>query len=240
MNTYDKKSDIQTLKEFLSYPLGSTDAIFKKFGSLPGAVTKGNAQSRFVYVPGFRPDAAVLVAHADTVWADGTCYERSYAKTGNGADDRSGCAILWLLRDSGHSLLITDGEESGCLGANYLKGCKDIYDELNAHTFMVEFDRRGSKDFKCYEVGTKQFRKYVADMMPGYSEPDRNSCTDICAICRDICGVNLSVGYYNEHTPSEKVIEEEWHSTLTAARKWLLNTELVRYELKKEFFEIEA
>ncbi|MDY0017624.1 MAG: hypothetical protein RBS89_07265 [Candidatus Delongbacteria bacterium] len=230
MNKYDQNNDIKTLREFLSYPLNSTDGIFERFSALPGAKKMGTAPARFVYVPGYKPDAAVLVAHADTVW---TIAQSRSGVTGIGADDRAGCAILWLLRDSGHSLLITDGEERGCLGASYASRCIDIDNELNAHTFMVEFDRRGANDFKCYDVGTPEFRSYVADMMPGYTEPDRSSCTDICVLCKDICGVNLSIGYYNEHTTSERIEEDEWHATLTAARKWLLDTELKRFELKK-------
>jgi hypothetical protein len=36
-----------------------------------------------------------------------------------GADDRAGLAILWLLRDLGHSLMVTDLEEHGRMGSTY-------------------------------------------------------------------------------------------------------------------------
>ena len=41
-------------------------------------------------------------------------YRSGVYDEGIGADDRAGCAILWLLKDSGHSLLVTNGEEIGC------------------------------------------------------------------------------------------------------------------------------
>lgn len=240
MKGYDRTSDIKTLREFIAMQKNTADQIFRKFATLPGAISGGTAPARFVYVPGSRPDRVVLVAHADTVWTAGTFSSSVYTAQGTGADDRAGCAILWLMRDSGHSLLVTDGEERGLLGATALTRSTDIYNEVNGHRFMVEFDRRGAKDFKCYGVGTDEFRKYVSEMMPGYSEPDRNSATDICVLCRDICGVNLSVGYYGEHTPRERMNESEWHDTLTAARKWLNAPLPVRFERRRQLFEIET
>jgi hypothetical protein len=53
---------------------------------------------------------------------------------GIGADDRAGCAILWLLKDLGHSLLITDGEEKGGIGSKWLMNDTenaDIAEEIN-------------------------------------------------------------------------------------------------------------
>ena len=110
----------------------------------------------------------MLVAHADTVWDE--LYEKKPAsqrlissrnsagqltlsgknkKYGIGADDRAGCAILWLLRDTGHSLLILNGEESGQQGANYLKNeCPDLFKEINQHHFALQFDRRNASDYK--------------------------------------------------------------------------------------------
>ncbi|MEJ5365406.1 MAG: hypothetical protein WHS86_09915 [Desulfosoma sp.] len=239
--------EIKVLEEFLSLSLESSDPVLQRFGNLPGAVHRdGGDGRRFVYVPGSRKDRIVLVAHADTVW---TLWGRERTSrphrvvrengifrsesSGLGADDRAGCAILWLLKDSGHSLLVTDGEEKGQLGSWFLvEECPDIYDEINeTHGFMVEFDRRNAADFKCYDVGTDDFRSYVASVT-GYAEPDRRAFTDICTLCRDICGVNLSVGYYHEHSAQEYLSIREWRHTLDLCRSWLGSADLPRFALE--------
>ncbi len=97
----------------------------------------------------------------------------------------------------------------------------DIANEINlSHQFLIQLDRRNGKDFKCYSVGTDIFRAYVRQTT-GYSEPDRSSYTDIVTLCRDICGVNLSIGYRNEHSADEHLVVEEWVNTLNICRKWL-------------------
>lgn len=234
----------KTLFDFLSMPLHNGDEVFEKFASLKGAVyhKSGKTNERFVFVEGTRENRVVLVAHADTVqhyqknhivYEDNGCYFSKDEKGSPnilGADDRAGCAILWLLRNSGHSLLILDGEEVGMVGSSYLvHNHPEIADKLNnEHQFMVQFDRRGSKDFKTYQVGSKDFDKYVADKT-GYVMPDRYSFTDIVTLCTSVCGVNLSVGYYNEHTRNEFVNIKEWQNTLNIAENWLNDLELPRF-----------
>lgn len=130
--------------------------------------------------------------------------------------------------DSGHSTLITDGEERGRMGSTWLmKYNEDIANLINQHQFMIQFDRRNGSDFKCYDVGTDEFRSFIKEQT-GFSEPDRRSYTDICTLCRDICGVNLSIGYYDEHTNEERINIEEWLNTLRITQK-LLDNELPRF-----------
>ncbi len=236
-------TDQETLFDFLSYPLGDSDSLLKRFAALPGAIHRGSGFRQFVFIEGSRENRIVLVAHADTVWPwgeyrtqkpdlqlkDGIITNRN---GGLGADDRAGCAIVWLLRNSGHSILITDGEEFGLQGSSFLMAENpDIADEINlTHKFCVQFDRRNSRDFKCYSVGTDEFRAYIA-AETGYQEPDRHSCTDIVELCRDICGVNFSIGYYKEHTDREYLVLDEWQSTLRTCKKWLTRKKLPRFTL---------
>ncbi len=113
------------LESFLKNPLECADGVFEKFVEMPGHIFHGEGQQRFLYVRGRHSNKVCLVAHGDTVWDSHAGYEpfpnRDTGFDGNaffsrtegcglGADDRAGCAILWLLRDLGHSLLITDGE----------------------------------------------------------------------------------------------------------------------------------
>ncbi|MDX2194327.1 MAG: M28 family peptidase [Gemmatimonadales bacterium] len=231
---------LDTLLTFLRTPLTSADAVLARFATLPGAIARGTTPRRFVLVPGTRSDRVLLVAHADTVWDDPDAGHHVpteldiedgviRATTGGlGADDRAGCAILWLLRHLGHSLLVTDGEERGRLGAQQLMADPALAELVNTHHFAVQFDRRGRRDFKCYDVGTDEFRAYVAGQT-GYTEPDRRSFTDICTLCGVIPGVNLSVGYSNEHTDEEKLVVRHWRHTLALARRWLGPAPLPRF-----------
>jgi hypothetical protein len=216
--------DIKVLLQFLNMPLGNTGAIFAKFGELDGAEHRGVGKRQFVYRPGERDDRVLLVAHADTVWNGGL-----------GADDRAGCAIAWLLKDLGHSLLIVDGEETGRQGSHWLMEANDdIGDEINdKHNFVIEFDRRNGTDYKCYDVGTREFRKYI-EAMTSYAESDRHSYTDIGTLCRKVPGANLSVGYRNEHTEKEYLVVKEWQHTLDMSRKWLGVTGLPGFKLLNE------
>ena len=174
------------------------------------------------------------MAHADTYWDHEYGYDpgpthKIKIEDGNitavneqfglGADDRAGCAMLWLLKDLGHSLLVTNGEEHDQKGVSWLKSHnKQICDEINHdHQFVIEFDRRNGTDFKCYDVGTDEFRSYVAEKT-GYTEPDRGSWTDIRILCQEIAGVNLSIGYQNEHHENEYLKISEWQHTLKFMR----------------------
>ena len=106
---------------------------------------------------------------------------------------------------------------------------KDLAEEINKeHQFIVQFDRRGKSDYKCYDVGTDEFRSYV-EMITGYQEPDRKSSTDIKVLCREICGVNLSVGYYMEHTNKAYLFYEEWLKSLKLVMRWFNEDKLPKF-----------
>jgi hypothetical protein len=207
--------------------------------------------SSYCYVPGTRNDKIVLVAHVDTVWEKKrkllipAIYEKekiwcAYFKspkkgekpgkeheplTGLGADDRAGCMALWVLRKMGHSLLLVDGEESGLVGSRAIVAGKtddrkELMEELNSHSFMIQFDRRGSNDLVFYSVASQEFKKYCEESCSGYKEAN-GSCSDISTLCRDICGVNISSGYYNEHTIREHWNFNEWKNTVNTVKNWI-------------------
>jgi hypothetical protein len=246
MREYEKTNHLDVLKSFLEISLGSADGVFDRFLEIPQAIYRGEELERFLYVRGARSTKVLLVAHADTYWdheyghdpgpthgikiEDGniTAVNEEF---GLGADDRAGCAMLWLLKDLGHSLLVTNGEEKGQLGSSWLMSDnKDIADEINHdHQFVIQFDRRNGQDFKCYDVGTDEFRAYVAEKS-GYREPDLGSSTDIKILCHDIAGANLSVGYHNEHGNQEYLNIAEWEHTLNLCGRWVAERELPRFK----------
>ncbi len=229
--------EIAVLKNFLKIPLGSSDEVFAQFAGIPGAMRYGKGLEQFLFIEGHRTDRVLLVAHADTVWD--AYYFRGRNKPqkllhvndiiwnangGLGADDRAGCAIVWLLKDLGHSILITNGEELGGTASQWLmndRSNQKIATTINTtHRFAVQLDRKNGHDFKCYQVGTDSFRAYIREVT-GYHEPNRSNYTDIVTLCRDICGVNLSIGYYHPHTEDEYLVVNQWLNTLNLCRRWL-------------------
>ncbi|HLP73298.1 MAG TPA: hypothetical protein VK155_10375 [Bacteroidales bacterium] len=244
--------ETDVLMEFMSYPVNDAGSLLSRFASLDGAIREGSGPEQFVYIRGLRDDKVLLVAHSDTVWEGmmhsnhdpnpGIILKNGIIRSrvpgiGIGADDRAGCAMLWLLKDLGHSLLVTAGEETGLQGAGWLmRNRPDIAAEINdGHCFAVEFDLRKTGLFKCYDVGTDEFRLYVS-AKTGYKDAGRNSFTDIVALCKEIPGVNLSAGYYNPHSDAEFLVVSEWIDSYNTAEQWLSQTGLPRFELVKEIF----
>lgn len=226
------------LLDFLS--MERTPLLRRFAGVSPHSILRGSGHRRFVYVPGNRTDRVLLVAHADTIWEHekirhlrmcriGNEIHSARADAGIGADDRAGCAMLWALRDSGHSLLVTSGEEIGCVSARWLMESPRLTalaHELNSgHRFAVEFDLGGNGLFKCYHVGTPEFRAYCT-AQTGFIDAGNRSSTDIGVLCRTLCGVNLSVGYYESHTEEEFIRIDEWSHTLGVVQRWLSSPDL--------------
>ena len=229
----------QLILEFLNVPLDRGDAILERFAALPGAVSRrGSAPlQRYVYLPGTRKDRVVLVAHADTVWdraygrpdpggqeavlEDGV-FRGTNPACGIGADCRAGCAMLWALKDSGHSILVVDGEEYGKHGANYLKkGDRSLFRELNRHCYMLELDWAGTGGCLFNQVdNTKKFKRFVETEL-GFSDGKADGGCDLEVLCRRICGANLGVGYHGGHTARETLVLAEWEHTLHVLREFL-------------------
>lgn len=222
------------LKEFLSCPLQDGQELLRRFASLPGAVFRQGAHplERFVYVPGARTDRVLLIAHCDTVWdqnyrrvdaSQALCEENGVLHgtvdgLGIGADDRAGCAMLWLLRDSGHSLLILDGEEHGHFGANYLcREHKKLLRELNAHRYLLQLDLWGGRSCLYHGIpNSRRFREMIEGM--GFVEEKKNNGTDISYLAKAACGANLSVGYHRFHRADEFLSVAEWEGVLATLR----------------------
>lgn len=253
----------EVLLEFLKYPLNSADEIFSKFATIPTAkIYKGNRPGeRFLFVQSKRSDAATLVAHADTVFndvgnheiiEDGDFFRSGSPNYGIGADDRAGCAMLWLLKDLEHHLLVCDYEESthsdafgNCTGSKYLiREHRDISQIINYSSFVFEFDRRlaygtRKEHYTSYNLPvTQEFRDFIHSNT-GFIDDDKSGYTDILELCQDVCGANICVGYTNAHTVNEKISISAFQNTYEIMRT-LLSKELKRFALKgketNEFF----
>ena len=231
---------LDTLRFFLSMPLNATP-VLEHFAAMPQSQFHDfGGQERFVYIPPTRQKPVLLVAHADTfaktdcpteLSEDDDTIRNADSNQILGADDRAGCAVVSILGPMlGHGMLILDGEEDGQIGARALiKRCGAIADELQSRCqFMVEFDRRESRNFKCYDVGTNEFREYVS-MKTGFRDDGRSAYTDICTLARDICGVNLATGFYGEHRAGEYLQKSDWLETLNLSLGWLGESDLPKF-----------
>lgn len=225
------------LERFLTIPVSDGTAVFELFSKLPGAVagTGNKPLERYVYVPGKRKNRIVLVAHADTVWDqaygkqekselafENGIYRSAGPACGIGADDRAGCAMLWALRDSGHSLLVVDGEEKGKVGANFLRRQnKKIFRKLNRHCFMMEMDWRGTGGCLYNQVeNTQEFKDYIAAELGFRDDAQKGGC-DLQILCQRICGVNVGVGYHDHHRVTESLVVAEWEHTYQKLSEFL-------------------
>lgn len=218
------------LESFLKADLRSADEVLARFAQLPGAIfCKGKKPlERFVYIPGSRENKLVLIAHADTIWdnaygnpqttqvafADGV-YTGTNPACGIGADDRAGCAMLWALRNSGHSLLLTDGEEKGKHGARFLRRHNGkLFREINRHQFLICLDAPGYGECLYNQVDyTAAFRSYITEKL-GFPEGQGKGGSDLQFVSGSICGVNIGVGYHGFHRPQEQLVLSEWEDTL--------------------------
>ena len=182
----------------------------------------------FLYAEGTIP--ILLVAHMDTVFEEipkNLVYKKNTDKIFNtigglGGDDRCGVyAIIQLLEKHRPYILFTEDEEIGCIGAS-----KAIEKLTKPNVkYIIEFDRRGKNDCVFYDCGNKKFINYIESF--GFTT-NYGTYSDISIIGKswNIASVNLSSGYYNEHTEKEYIIFSQLQKTINRAN-------LMIKELKK-------
>jgi hypothetical protein len=166
---------------------------------------------RYAYQKGDVP--ILLVAHADTVFKEPSAPAALCRSplvwcaplTGLGADDRVGVYIVSKLAEQLNcSLLITDEEEIGGLGASefvkdYAEQCEDDF------LAIIEYDRRRSNDAVFYDCDNIDF---IAAVTKEYYKEAAGSFSDISIIAPALntAAVNLSCGYVGEHMQGEYLV----------------------------------
>lgn len=162
----------------------------------------------YVFAEGDIPVA--LVAHLDTVFKrppEEVYYDRQkgviWSPDGLGADDRAGVFAIVKILERGlrpHIIFTTD-EEVGGIGASNLVRMESTcpFKELK---YIIELDRQGTNDCVFYDCDNRDFVRYVERF--GFIE-SWGSYSDIVELCPawGVAGVNLSIGYRNEHSVSE-------------------------------------
>lgn len=161
-----------------------------------------------------------IVAHMDTVHRNQVSelfYDRAknvmWSPEGIGADDRAGVYSMIEILRRGYkpTLILTTDEEKGAWGATEL-----ITDYPQAPcdlNFLIELDRRGERDCVFYDCDNKEFEAFIEEF--GFTT-NWGSFSDISYICPawGMAGVNLSIGYENEHTLIERLYLDYMFDTI--------------------------
>lgn len=227
------RKDLELLEHLLSLKQNKLHSLMKYF--LERKYDKVIATEDYLIAEGDIPIA--LVAHMDTVFKftpEEIFYDRQknvmWSPSGAGFDDRIGVWLIAEIIRSGlrpHIILTTD-EESGCVGS-----CMLVHD-YPKHPFkdlkyLIQLDRRGTDDCVFYDCVNDKFEEYVESF--GFTT-NIGSFSDISIICPDwgVAGVNLSVGYMDEHTSSERLYVQATLNTFNKVKKMLSAKDIPAFE----------
>lgn len=184
----------------------------------------------FIYAEGDFP--VLLVAHMDTVHdalPDKIFYDKAkdsvFAPNGIGGDDRCGIYMIFeVLKRFNCSVLFTEDEEIGCIGAHKFVESGAIT-MVSTPNYIIEFDRKGSKDAVFYDCDNPDFEDFITKE---FFKTATGIFSDISVVAPALgcAAVNLSCGYYNPHTKSEYVVMSEMETVIKEACKILERTTL--------------
>lgn len=221
MKTF-KNSELKTFEQLASLTQNSLKKVLSSF--LKRHYPKVIETKEYIYAEGEIPIA--LVAHMDTVFKKPPLeiffderHNVIWSPQGLGADDRAGVfAIVQIIRggQKPHVIFTTD-EEYGALGAIKLSKLDCPFTNLK---YIIQLDRRGSDDCVFYECDNEEFVEYIESF--GFTW-NYGSFTDISELCPpwQIAGVNLSVGYRDEHSATEVLFVGQLLSTINKVKKML-------------------
>ena len=192
--------------------------------------TKQEFEGGIVFIPKNVEKYPLMCAHLDTINTHRkTPLERSdlyinkdyiglptsTKKSCLGGDDRCGVYIALGLLASGlpYAFGFFLDEEIGGVGSK--KYIPLMSDNITA---LVGLDRKGSNDVALYGYDNNELTEIFKKQ--GYKKAfgtftDASNIAEGC----DLACVNLSIGYYNEHTPTEQIHFSETENTLNILRK---------------------
>lgn len=236
------KLDINLLKDLymIDHPSGSEQKmlsfIINECKSIPNITFELDYHDNlFITKNTNNPDTfACVIAHTDQIVTNKGEYEvcnlddkilfgshkLDGSSCGLGCDDSNGiCVAIQLLKVLPDlKCVFTTEEELGVRGAQ-----KAVFNTefLNNIRFFLQADRRGSSDLIVHTNGIKIVTdEFLTDLEPivnkyGYSK-NIGTLTDVGEFVDEvkICGVNISCGYYNEHTVNEYCVISELENCL--------------------------
>ena len=166
--------------------------------------------------------APLLIAHLDTVRRGGPvpgirCGPGGLWQSSDGgvlgADDRAGVAVAcWTHQLTGWPVLLTDGEETGGIGANEVVDTLKVKHaaalcEVERFSCLIQLDRRGCGELVYYDDMGADLAAEIQRRSPGW-RIGGGSYTDIATISPEwnVPGVNVAVGYFGEHHDGESLV----------------------------------
>ena len=179
-----------------------------------------------------------LVAHLDTVFARPAVdvyYDPRknvlWSPDGLGADDRAGIYAIVEIINSGlrpHIIFTTD-EEAGGIGAKALANRACPFEDLK---YIIQLDRRGAVDCVFYDCFNPDFTTYIESF--GFVE-NWGTFSDISILCPawKVCGVNLSIGYYDEHSYVETLNVGHMYNTIEKVKTILKQETFPTFKYKR-------
>lgn len=200
------------------------------------------ATKEYIYAEGDIPIA--LCAHMDTVFpipAKDVFYDTKenvmWSPQGLGADDRAGVfAILQILKTTKlrpHIILTTDEEKGGWGAYSLVEQHPEIpFKELK---YIIQLDRQGANDCVFYDCINDDFIAYVSAF--GFVERI-GSFSDISILCPfwSVCGVNLSVGYQNEHNLIETLNVGHLFDTIQKVKRMLMVKDIPDFKWEEKYY----
>ena len=238
-------SDLKTFEQILQLRQDPLKKVLARF--LKKHYSRVVETKDYLFAEGDIPIA--LTAHMDTVFKDppkeiffDTRLNAMISPDGLGADDRAGIfAIIQIVRSGlrPHVIFTTD-EEIGGVGAYMLANDGNPFKDLR---YVIELDRRGAQDCVFYDCDNQEFIDYIEGFGFNWAW---GSFSDISFICPQwkIAGVNLSVGYRDEHTYSEVLFIGQLLSTIEKVKKMLKENDIPKFKYienkNKKFYDLKS
>ena len=217
----------------------STDScytnVYKVLRELGGNVQAG--KDSYIFCDFNYKMSTMLVCHIDTVDDQGgnvtlkDIVEYKGVITNNvggyvlGADDRAGVyAVLKILRNRYNKklplppVLFTLGEEFGGIGVReFIRD--DLLDDKKIN-FIIEPDRKGAKEYVVYHEPPEEVDKYVQSF--GWHK-QKGCYSDIYDLTDAylIPSINVSIGYYLQHTDKEFLVVKEMEESIKTIERML-------------------
>lgn len=195
----------------------------------------------YIFAEGDIPIA--LIAHLDTVFED-DCNDRDFihysfegkmwSPYGAGFDDKAGIFSILKILERGYlpHVIFTTDEEIGSIGA------KILVKDMPEHPFfdlkyLIELDRQNDYDCVFYFCNNKEFMDYIESF--GYIKTHGTS-SDVkyISFLWDIAGVNLSIGYRNQHTEDEILDINSMFKTISKVEMMLNDVSNISTPFKHE------
>jgi len=194
--------------------------IFRAAALIPCKVSTYH-EEHYLYIDNNHP--VCLVAHVDTLKRQGiepmTCNNVMINRLGLlGADDRAGVYAALKLAHTGCNILLTDYEEQGGIGAQ--AAAQEL--QFPGVRLFIELDRQGCNEYVYYSSSLPQAIKCYVESY-GYVE-NYGTYSDISELEGfRIPAVNLSIGYYDQHTRHERLHLDEMELTIARVKSMIAN-----------------